>query len=84
MSDAALQLVAPPLLIDLAEIGRRLSIGETTAKGLLKSGRLPLKRFKLCRKLLFSLSEFEEWFRSGMPHANRWPMLRELNARRAG
>jgi predicted DNA-binding transcriptional regulator AlpA len=73
-----------PRLIDLAEICHRLSIGKTTAKGLLKSGRLPLKRFKLCRKLLFSLPEFEEWFRAGMPHATRWPMLRELNARRAG
>jgi predicted DNA-binding transcriptional regulator AlpA len=75
---------SPALLIDLAEVCRRLSIGETTAKGLLKSGHLPLKRVRLCRKLLFSATEFQEWFDSGMPHSTRWPMLRELNARRAG
>jgi len=87
MSDAAIH--PNPLLIDAAEVCRLLSVGRTTLKALTRSGRFPIKRHKLCRKLLFSRVELTEWISAGMPAASRWSMVRELNAadqrgRRAG
>jgi excisionase family DNA binding protein len=78
-----------PLLVDAVEVCRLLSVGRTTLKALTRSGRFPLKRHRLCRKLLFSRVELTEWIAAGMPAASRWSMVRELNAaadgaRRAG
>jgi len=77
-----------PILIDAAETCRLLSIGATTLKQLAAAGRFPLKRYRLCRKRLYSRAELMEWIAAGMPTENRWAMVRELNAanrgRRAG
>jgi len=73
-----------PLLIDARELARQLAVGQTTIKKLIRTGRLPLKRFRLCRKRLFSRVELTEWIAAGMPPASRWSMVRELNAAESG
>jgi len=59
-----------PLLIDARELARQLAVGQTTIKKLIRTGRLPLKRFRLCRKRLFSRVELTEWIAAGMPPAS--------------
>jgi predicted DNA-binding transcriptional regulator AlpA len=86
MPDPLIQLdAAPRLLIDLRQLCGQISIGETTAKKLIRSGRLPLRRYRLCRKLLFSSQELQEWIAVGMPPASRWSFIKEQAAvRRTG
>lgn len=73
-----------PLMIDAAALCRALSIGETTLKKLIRTGRLPLKRYRLCRKVLFLRAELEQWIAAGMPPVSRWAMIRERNAGKLG
>jgi len=74
-----------PLLIDAAECCRLLCIGKTSLKKMLRTGRFPLKRYRLCRKLLFTRVELQQWVDAGMPHASRWAQLKEISAlRRTG
>ncbi len=89
MPEAPQAITDPPLLIDKAEVLRLLSIGETTLKGLIRTGRFPLRRHRLCRKSLYSREELIAWQRAGMPPASRWSGLREISSvtvagRRAG
>jgi excisionase family DNA binding protein len=70
---------ARPLMIDKRELGRQLSVGETTVKKMIRCGKLPLRRYRLCRKWLFSRVELQEWIEAGCPPASRWSMVRELN-----
>ncbi|MGD0464868.1 MAG: helix-turn-helix domain-containing protein [Tepidisphaeraceae bacterium] len=83
MPDPATQPDADPLLVDAAEVCRLLSVGTTTLKTLIRTGRLPLKRHRLCRKMLFSRDEMKEWVTAGMPPASRWSFVREQKAMRA-
>jgi hypothetical protein len=69
-----------PMMIDFARLCAELCIGITTGKKLMKCGKLPLKKFRLCRKLLFSRDELVNWVSAGMPASARWSQLREMAA----
>ncbi|MGD0542629.1 MAG: hypothetical protein ABSB33_14035 [Tepidisphaeraceae bacterium] len=70
----------PTLMIDAAELGRQICCGSTTIKKMVRCGKLPLRRYRLCRKWLFSRGELEAWIAAGMPCASRWSFLKEQAA----
>jgi hypothetical protein len=66
-----------PILIDAAAVCAALSIGQTSLKKLIRTGRLPLRRYRLLRKVLFSRDELQRWVAAGLPPASRWSFLQE-------
>jgi len=71
------------MLIDLADLCGTLRLGRTAVLDAIKSGRIPLRRQRLCRKMLFSREELTAWVAAGMPPSSRWSLIREQSAMRA-
>lgn len=65
------------LLIDAAEVGRRLSISKSTLHKLVAVGATP-KPVRLGSRALWRVEELQEWVRDGCPPIERWERRRSL------
>jgi predicted DNA-binding transcriptional regulator AlpA len=65
------------LLIDAAEVCRRLAIGITHFKAMRATGKFPLGPVRLGRSIRWRADELARWCALGCPAADRWRMLNQ-------
>ncbi len=75
--ETASELDTDVLLIDAAEVGRRVSISKSTLHKLVAVGATP-KPVHLGSRALWRVEEIEEWVRDGFPPIERWERRRTL------
>jgi predicted DNA-binding transcriptional regulator AlpA len=61
-----------PLLYQVSDLCRLLSISRSSFFSLRSAGRIPLQPVRLNSKLLFRSAEVTDWVREGCPAAGRW------------
>jgi excisionase family DNA binding protein len=60
------------LLLSVADVCRRLSIGRTTLHAMTRTGRFPLAPIHLGRAVRFKASELEAWVAADCPGESKW------------
>jgi len=76
---------APPLLIDVGEVCRLLSVGRTCLHDMRRCGRFPLHAIHIGRRAVrFSADELSRWVSAGCPNAERWRAMNAVAMRRTG
>jgi predicted DNA-binding transcriptional regulator AlpA len=65
-----------PLLLDIQQLCKSLSIARPTYYKILANGMLGPLPIKLCRKVLYSKGEIERWVQAGCPHRKIWQSMK--------
>jgi predicted DNA-binding transcriptional regulator AlpA len=63
------------LLLSIADVCRRLSVGRTLLHQMRRGGKFPLQEIKLGAAVRFRADDLERWVSAGCPGSERWRAL---------
>ena len=66
-----------PLLLDIRQLCKCLGVARPTYYKLSANGTLGPLPIKLCRKVLYSKAEIEQWVQASCPHRKQWQVMRK-------